>query len=287
MSPAATLAYTRTGSGEPLVLLHGLGASRQSWTAVVTLLAARFDVIAIDLPGFGDSAPLAADTEPSPAALAVAVATTLNRLGIQSPHVVGNSLGGWVALELAAVTPVRSLTLLSPAGLWREHTPRYCRAILRALRAVTRFAGPVLRVLAGNRAARWVMFGSIVGRPGRMSAAEARQAITDLGRAPGFRAVLRATLARAYVARRPVSAPVSVSFGTRDVVLLPRQSRHLDQLPAHTRVWPLVGTGHVPMADDPRAVAALIERTAQTSNRGPLRALCAPNSPRSVAQAHG
>jgi pimeloyl-ACP methyl ester carboxylesterase len=64
------------------------------------------------------------------------------------------------------------------------------------------------------------------------------------------------------VSQEPIEAPVSVSFGTRDLILLPRQSRHLDQLPAHTRVRPLPRTGHVPMTDDPLAVASLIGRTA-------------------------
>jgi pimeloyl-ACP methyl ester carboxylesterase len=266
MRPASSLAYTRSGSGEPLVLLHGLGSSRQAWNPVIPLLVERFDVIAIDLPGFGDSAPLAAGAEPHPAALAAVVAMTLSSLGVESPHVAGNSLGGWVALELAAVLPVSSVTLFSPAGLWRDRTPRYCRISLTAHRALARFSGRVLRPLARSRAARWVMFRQVVGRPALMSAAEARQAITDLGHAPGFRATLRATLPRAYVSQEPVGAPVSVSFGTRDLVLLPHQSRHLDQLPVRTRVAALPGTGHVPMTDDPLAVAALIGRTAHAGS---------------------
>jgi pimeloyl-ACP methyl ester carboxylesterase len=263
VTPASPLAYTRCGSGEPLVLLHGLGLSRQAWTPVVPLLTERFDVIAIDLPGFGASAPLAVDAEPHPAAIAAAVAATLSSLRVESPHVAGNSLGGWVALELAAVMPVSSITLFSPAGLWRGHTPLYCRAVLRTLRALARFGGPLLAPLARSKAVRWLMFRPVAGRPARMSAIQARQTIIDLGGAPGFRATLRATLARAYVAaQQPLQAPVAVSFGTRDLVLLPRQSRRLDRLPAHTRLHPLPGTGHVPMTDDPLAVASLIAQTA-------------------------
>jgi pimeloyl-ACP methyl ester carboxylesterase len=265
------LAYTRAGSGEPLVLLHGLGLSRQSWNPVVPLLTGSFDVIAIDLPGFGDSAPLAA--EPHPAAIAAAVARTLRDLGIESPHVAGNSLGGWVALELAALTPVGSITLLSPAGLWHDHTPRYNRVSLTTARALARFGRPLLNALAGTGWARWVMLRQFVGRPTAMSAAEAGQAINDLARAAGWRATLRATLPRAYISRGPIAAPVTVSFGPRDLVLLPHQSRHLDQLPAHTRVLPLPGTGHVPMTDDPIAVASLIAGTACPDTARPDTAL--------------
>ena len=67
-----SLAYRRSGSGEPMVLLHLLGSSRQAWDPVAPALARHFDVIAVDLPGFGESAPLPG--EPSPAALAAAAA---------------------------------------------------------------------------------------------------------------------------------------------------------------------------------------------------------------------
>ncbi|WP_412741957.1 alpha/beta fold hydrolase [Krasilnikovia sp. MM14-A1004] len=71
-------AHTRTGQGQTLVLLHPLGSSRSVWDPVVGALAGRFDVIAVDLPGFGESAPLPASTEATPAALAHAVARALD-----------------------------------------------------------------------------------------------------------------------------------------------------------------------------------------------------------------
>jgi pimeloyl-ACP methyl ester carboxylesterase len=98
-----SLAFTRSGSGAPLVLLHGIGMSRQVWDPVVPALARHFDVIAVDLPGFGESAP--AQAEPLPATLAAAVAGLLDEIGVTTPHLAGNSLGGWVALELAAIRP--------------------------------------------------------------------------------------------------------------------------------------------------------------------------------------
>ncbi|HEY6665410.1 MAG TPA: alpha/beta fold hydrolase, partial [Propionibacteriaceae bacterium] len=124
MSP---LAYDRIGSGEPLVLLHALGLSRRTWDPVIPALSEHFEVIAVDLPGFGDSEPMPPENEPTPAALAVAVVALLDDLGLSNPHLVGNSLGGWVTLELASMRPAASVTLLSPAGLWRAATPLYCR----------------------------------------------------------------------------------------------------------------------------------------------------------------
>jgi pimeloyl-ACP methyl ester carboxylesterase len=253
-----TLAFTRTGAGEPLVLLHPLGLSRSAWNPVIPALAEHFDVIAVDMPGFGDSAPLPAEVEPTPAALACAVAGLLDELGVATAHVAGNSLGGWVALELAAVRPVASLTLLSPAGLWRGATPLYCRVSLRATRWLSQHATGILNHVVEARPGRAVVFGQTLGRPTRLTPDEARTAIHAMATCPGFDGVLRATAPRHYRSSRPLAVPVAVAFGSRDRLLLRRQSRHLDELPPGVQITELPGCGHVPMTDDPLAVAAVL-----------------------------
>lgn len=95
------IAHTRTGEGEPLLLLHGLGATGAIWEPVSGRLARERDVIAIDLPGFGGSAPLPDAVAPTPANLAAAVSRFCEGLGVGRPHVAGNSLGAWVGLEMA------------------------------------------------------------------------------------------------------------------------------------------------------------------------------------------
>jgi pimeloyl-ACP methyl ester carboxylesterase len=256
-----TLAFTRRGAGAPLVLLHGLGSMRQAWDPVLPALAEQFDVIAIDLPGFGESEPLPAPTEPLPAVLANSVGRLLDDLGVRNPHVVGNSLGGWVALELAGIRPVASLTLFSPAGLWRGRAPLYNRISLRATRWFAEHATGLLSRLMAYRAARILVLGQTHGRPGRLSPEYARRAVRAMGTCPGFPATMRATEPRGYLAGPPIDAPVTVAFGSRDHLLRSR-SRRLDELPPGTRVVALPGCGHVPMADDPGAVAALIREVA-------------------------
>jgi pimeloyl-ACP methyl ester carboxylesterase len=258
-----SLAYTRSGAGAPLVLLHGIGSSRRAWGPVIPALAAHFTVIAVDLPGFGDSRPVPAHVEPAPAALAAAVAQLLDDLGLTSPHLAGNSLGGWVALELAAIRPVASLTLLSPAGLWHGDAPLYNRVSLRATRWLARHAGGLLSQLVNYRLGRALILGQTHGRPMRMTSGHAQAAIRAMGTCPGFDEVLAATNKRRYLAAAPIGAPATVAFGSRDRLLLPHQSRHLDQLPRGTHVAALPGCGHVPMADDPQAVAAVITETAR------------------------
>jgi pimeloyl-ACP methyl ester carboxylesterase len=268
------LAFTRSGAGAPLVLLHGLGSSRQAWDPVVPALAERFDVLAVDLPGFGHSKPLPPQQEPHPPALAAAVDGLLEDLGIQAPHLVGNSLGGWVALETAHRRPVGSLTLLSPAGLWAASTPRYNRATLRASRWLARHRRP-LSPLLSSRAGRTLILGQTHGRPWRMNADQARTTIWAMGSSPGFHATFAATLDRRYLAGPGIDAPLTLAFGSRDLVLLPHQSRHLDQLPVGTHVQTLPGCGHIPMFDDPAAVADFIIASAahrRASYPSPTRA---------------
>jgi pimeloyl-ACP methyl ester carboxylesterase len=256
------LRFERKGAGDPLLLLHGLGLSRHTWDPVVPTLAEHFDVVAVDLPGFGESEPLPAGVTPTPEALAASVADLVDELRLDNPRVVGNSLGGWVALELARLRPVSSLTLLSPAGLWAERTPLYARVSLGASRRLARYAGGLLAWVVRRRIGRLVVLGQSHGRPARLTPDQARRTVRALGDSTGFDATFRATLDRHYQAGpADEDVPVTVAFGTRDLVLLPWQSRHVEQLPSGARVVSLSGCGHVPMYDDPEAVAALITET--------------------------
>src|SRR4051794_25151983 len=274
------LAYERRGTGAPLVLLHGIGSSRHIWEPVVSSLAEQGEVFTIDLPGFGESAPLPAGVEPAPATIAGSVADLLDQLGITAPHVVGNSLGGWVGLELARMRPVASLTLLSPAGLWSGRTPFYTRSSLRLSRRLARDAERPLSWLVRARLGRALVLGQTHGRPTRLTPDQALRAIHALGRCPGFEATLRTTTVRHYRAEPgPYAAPVTVAFGSRDRILLPWQSRHVEQLPSGTRVASLPGCGHVPTYDDPEAVAALVTETIARAGTRPLPVPPRPGRP--------
>ena len=248
--------HERRGSGSPLVLLHGIGHRWQAWTPVLDRLAAVHDVYAVDLPGFGAS-PL---PDPVPARMPEVVeyvTAELARLGLDRPHVAGNSLGGAIALELAAAGRVASATALSPAGFWRPWERRWAVGVLRVHRFGTRVPGlgGALRVPP----MRFVGFGMIVARPGRLSAETARADALALRTGAGFTPVARA--ARAYSFTKQISVPVTVAWGTRDRILLPRQAmRARAVLPAARHVW-LPGCGHVPMSDDPERVAGVILET--------------------------
>src|SRR4249919_3399847 len=120
------LAHARTGSGETLVLVHGTGSQRQMWDPVLERLAAQRDVIALDLPGFGES-PALSEPVVRPERYADAIAELLDELGVATAHVAGNSLGGGVALVLGARGRARSVTALSPIGFWTPQEADFCR----------------------------------------------------------------------------------------------------------------------------------------------------------------
>src|SRR4051794_22937828 len=103
----APLDSSRTGTGEPLLLLHGWGSSRRDFAAVLPALTERFDVLAVDLPGAGRSQHLL--ERPTVAAITDAVERTLDAADLGRVHVLGNSLGARIALELAGRGRARSV----------------------------------------------------------------------------------------------------------------------------------------------------------------------------------
>ena len=121
---AVSLQYLEAGSGPPLLLLHGHEQSATSWRWVTPVLARTHRVLALSLPGHGDSAPAVGGYAPG-ADLAPLVVNFLDTVGVGPLHVVGNSVGGAVALGLALAEPqrIRTLTLVDSAGLSRDVNP--------------------------------------------------------------------------------------------------------------------------------------------------------------------
>jgi pimeloyl-ACP methyl ester carboxylesterase len=249
--------YHESGSGRPLVLLHGIGMSHTAWTPVTPYLTATRRIIAFDIAGFGSTPPLPGCTPPTAANLVDALDRTIRELGLEIPvDIAGNSLGGCMALEAARRGIARTVVAISPIGLWRRRPPRHVKYVFGGLRfAVTTFPGvvraavrvPFLRELA-------LAVPLSVGN-GRMPACDAVRAVDDLAAAPGFEATFENT--RAPFSGSDIAIPVTVAFGDRDWILT-KSARHRDQLPAHTRWINAARWGHVPMWIDAAGVARLI-----------------------------
>lgn len=148
--PNLRMSYQEAGSGEPVVLLHGLGSSSRDWEDQIPALAARYRVIAPDLRGHGDSEKL---TRSTIAAMAEDVAQLLRSLGTGPVHVVGISMGGMIAFQLALDAPelVQSLVVVNSGPDAVPRTPRHRFAIWTRF-ALLRFLGikKLSSVIAGK-----------------------------------------------------------------------------------------------------------------------------------------
>jgi pimeloyl-ACP methyl ester carboxylesterase len=265
------LAFDRRGTGEPLVLLHGQGLSRRSWDPVVDLLADYFDVIAVDLPGHGESPRQPTGAGNTPSDLARAVAELLDQLAVSTAYVAGNSVGGWVALELARLGRARTVTALAPGGLWGRRAPVFVRTTLRQARINARIAHRLAPRAPRSRWVRTLFMLQLSGHPSKVSYSLAQQAVQDMANAPGFQETLRATERTGFRDGSDIDVPVTVAFGSRDRVLPPVITRRRSQLPSHTRWIEITGAGHVAMFDDPRSVAALLLHSAGPRAGEPLK----------------
>ncbi|MEU8004511.1 alpha/beta hydrolase [Catellatospora sp. NPDC049111] len=259
------VAYERRGAGEPLVLIHGIGHHWRAWEPVLDRLAEQHDVIAIDLPGFGRS-PVPSGGMPTDMPQTVAaVALWLGEQGLHRPHVAGNSLGGAIALELAAAGVVASATAISPAGFWTRRHLRYALTVLTVMRWGTLLPQPVVRANMRPSRTRALAFAMLMRHPGRLDAERAVADALALRGAAGFRPVARAA-ARGYEFRGAPSVPVTVAWGDRDRILLPRQAGTARERLPQARHVTLPGCGHVPMSDDPALLAEVIIATTATRN---------------------
>ncbi|MCX4552458.1 alpha/beta fold hydrolase [Streptomyces sp. NBC_01500] len=258
-----SIAYERAGSGDPLLLLHGIGHHRQAWDPVRHILAAEREVIAVDLPGFGASPALPEGVPYDLASVVPVLRAMCGALGIERPHVAGNSLGGLLALELGNRNLVRSVTALSPAGFWTQGERRYAFSTLTAMRHGARILPlPVIERLSRSAAGRAALTGTIYARPGRRSPEAVVAETLALRTATGFTETLAA--GRDVLFTSEVNkVPVTVAWGTRDRLLLRRQGiRARHTMPA-ARLVRLPGCGHVPMNDDPALVARVILDTSR------------------------
>ncbi|RME75588.1 MAG: alpha/beta fold hydrolase, partial [Planctomycetota bacterium] len=175
---AAPLAHDTHGDGAPALLIHGLGGERGGWKPVLAPLARHARCWAIDLPGFGDSPPLPPGTEPGPRQLADAVERFVAEQRLPRPlPVVGHSLGGWVALELARRGLASLVTALAPGGFWNEIERRYTSVVLRTCARLARRLEPHAPALLRRRALRAALLAPMMARAAHMPPEDAIAAV--------------------------------------------------------------------------------------------------------------
>ncbi len=251
------LVQHRSGTGTPIVLVHGVGSHWRVWEPIIGKLATEHDVIAVDLPGFGACAP--DGTVPSVAGLTTRVQVLFAELGLERPHVAGNSMGGAIALELARRGSVESATALSPVGFWTPRARQWTILSVRATRAVARRAPGLIHPVLALAPGRAVLFKQFFHKPWRLSPAAAIGDAIALAGSPATPEALQHF--RDYVFDAPHElrgVPMTIAWGDHDYLVPTRQRRRARRMLPWARHVEMPSCGHVPFADDPELVAAVV-----------------------------
>jgi pimeloyl-ACP methyl ester carboxylesterase len=268
--------YVRKGDGPPVLLLHGISSSLYTWKDVLPALAAHHDVVAVDFPGFGDSA------IPQPASgdrLLRSVVGLMDRLGIAQAAIVGNSLGGAIAVTLAATLPdrVSRVVLIDPAGY--NFAPADRPFVLRLAGAVP---APVLEALPIRPLVKLGLH-QVFHDDALVTPDKVAEYVAPMRR-PGAAAALHELLLGTDDLHFPgvihgVRAPTLILWGRYDAWIPPRDAeRFAADIPGARVV--LMEAGHMPQEERPEETAGLIEEFLKGEVSAPARpASPAPSGP--------
>ncbi len=261
------LVYERKGSGDPLVLIHGIGHRKEAWYPMFNLLSERYDVIAVDLAGFGESKRYPKDVPYTMDNAIEDIVANFAEWGIERPHVVGNSLGGAIALELAARGHASSVVALSPAGFFGSRRERLrALGLLGGLIVASRVApNPLIRMLTRTARGRAVIFSLLYAHPGRHDAGMMYGDALALANSSAFFAVAKSGLH--YEFEAPVDVPTTVAWGTKDLILPFRQSALARKVLPNAVHVELDGAGHVPMIDATDEIVSQIDAAVARGRR--------------------
>lgn len=263
----STLHFERRGSGPPLLLVHGLGASWRSWAPVLGDLARQRDVIALDLPGFGQSPPLTGEV--SVATLTDAVAEFITEQGLAGVDTVGSSMGARMVLELARRGVGGDTVALDPGGFWSPGELRFFETSLRAsLPLVLHLQGP-MPLLMGTPVGRTLLLSQFSVAPWRLPKHVALHEMRSFARATSLYDAFDALVDGPLQQGAPAgSTPgrVTIGWGRQDRVTLPRQAARAQELFPDAELHWFERCGHFPMWDQPAETVELI--LARTGRNG-------------------
>jgi pimeloyl-ACP methyl ester carboxylesterase len=259
-----TLAFDRAGHGEPLLLLHGIGSTRDDFSGLLPRLAEDFDVLSLDLPGHGES-PIGSE-RPTVAALTDAVEADLDARGLGRVHVLGNSLGARIGIELAARRRTRSVVAISPSGLGLPAERVHQGILMATARTLLRTLHPAISTLASTRAGRTALLAGMRARPWEASENEALAMRGGFAEATGFWSMLWwAIIQDVPSGLHRVDSPVMLVQGAIDVVGAGQTPRYLALIPG-SRFQLLPGAGHAPQSDSANTILALVRQTADRAS---------------------
>lgn len=253
--------HAKNTKKETLLLIHGMGSASTAWKPILRQLCENFTVVTVDLPGHGDT-PMDKAQPMDPQSLAQSVFDVMEDLGIENFHVVGNSLGGWIALEMASMRPhqVLSVIALAPAGLWlAPFNARYPgTALARILSSSVWVVSPVLLRFEW---ARKIGFGNVSPRWKEFSYETCLDATNAMASSAGYYPAWDALLKKRFESTISSSVPVTIIFGDSDKTLPATTSQERSLAPSHAQWLVLKECGHAPMWDHPQLVIDAILAT--------------------------
>ncbi len=260
--------YVRRGQGKPLLLIHGIGGSWRSWQTILDPLAATSEVIAVDLPGFGDTPPL--DGEVSIRTLADAVTEFVHRNNLTEVDAIGSSMGARLVLELARRGNVLGgVVSLDPGGFWQGwQIPFFYHSVNLSIKLV-RLLQPVMPQLTRNVLSRSILFAQFSARPWRLSPTVALDEMRTFAQSPSFDELLYNLAYGEEQKGAPpgsIKHPLVIGWGRRDRVCFPSQARRALELFPDAHLHWFENCGHFPMWDVPQETTRLILAT--TSGTG-------------------
>ena len=246
----------------PLVLIHGLGSAATVFKLIIPALSQFFRVITVDLPGHGQS-PYVAGLAMEPKPLGSMIFESIkSEYGIESFHVAGNSLGGWVALEMAADQPDRilSVTGLAPAGLWLKPASRRLPGEAQSYYLV-RALKPFIKIGLRAQSLRRIGFARFTPNWKTLSCETCLDASFAIANCKGYFPAWDGMLNRRFEAHIPESVPVTILFGDSDNTLPQDGSQERSLAPAHCKWIVIDKCGHAPMWDHPELIVETIKNT--------------------------
>jgi pimeloyl-ACP methyl ester carboxylesterase len=253
-----------------MVMIHGFSATGAMWEPVRQRLEGSFDVLIVNLAGHVGGPEIPEGTEVSLQALVDAVERDMDAAGFTDAHLVGNSLGGWISLELARRGRARSVVGISPAGGWEAGTraERRLRPLFeRSYKMSSRFLPRLEKWLRRPRLRR-ALLGQVVARGDRIPPATAVQMIRDSLNCTVYFELMDALLRDGPpTSFDGIDCPVALVWGTKDRILpLRTYSPRLRKLLPAAEFVELKGLGHCPMSDDPELVAHTIASLARAGS---------------------
>ena len=270
------LSWACAGTGEPLLLLHGIGTTHDDFAALRPALEAEYEVLAVDLPGHGGSAALA--ERPTVGAVTDVIEDDLDALGVGRVHVLGDSLGARIAIELARRDRALSVVAIAPSGLNVVPERIFQGAAMTTSRLLMRGLRPVIATMSESALGRTALLTGLRSRPWNASPVEARGMLGGFGAAQGFwRLLFWGILADLPTGLHHIRCPVILAQGTADLISSGQTPRYLLAIPGST-FQPLLGAGHAPQSDAPDAILRLVRQAS-----GRARPTAAPRAVATVA----